>query len=106
MPKFVALIYGDEAVWADQDQAAYDENMAAHKAFSTKHGASITSGAELHATRAARTVRGDTVTDGPFLETKEALGGYYVLEAPDLDTAVAIAKDIPEATVEVRPIVS
>jgi hypothetical protein len=60
--------------------------------------------------RNAKTVRvrggKKAVTDGPFLETKEVLGGYYVLEAPDLDAAVAIAKDIPEPTVEVRPIVA
>jgi hypothetical protein len=102
MPKFVALIYGDEAVWDGQDR---DENMAAHKAFNTKHDASIIGGAELHMPGSARTVRGEAVTDGPFLETKEVLGGYYLLEAPDLDAAVAIARDIPEPTVEVRPIV-
>ena len=47
-----------------------------------------------------------TVTDGPFAETKEALGGYYLIEAKDLDEAIAIAKDVPTpfGGVEVRPI--
>jgi hypothetical protein len=47
------------------------------------------------------------VTDGPFLETKEALGGYYVIEAADLDAAIKVAKDIPMPAggVELRPVV-
>jgi hypothetical protein len=105
MPKFVALIYGDETAWHEGDRAAYDANMAAHEAFAAKHGASIVGGAELCLPREARTVRGATVTDGPFMETKEVLGGYYVLDVADLDAAVSIAKDIPEATIEVRPVV-
>ena len=49
---------------------------------------------------------GATVTDGPFAETKEALGGYYLIEAPDLDAAIAIAKQVPHrfGGVEVRPV--
>ena len=51
-------------------------------------------------------MRDDIVTDGPFVETKEALGGYYVIEAADLDQALAIAKvcPAPYGGVEVRPI--
>ena len=44
------------------------------------------------------------VTDGPFLETKEALGGFYLIEAADLDEAIALAKALPEGIVEVRPL--
>ena len=107
MPKFVALIYGSEAVW-EQSEAEYAENMRGHEEFGRKHGDVLVGGAELQRPATARTIRGrgDTVTDGPFLETKEVLGGYYVIDAPDLDAAVEIAKDIPEATVEVRPIVA
>jgi hypothetical protein len=49
-----------------------------------------------------------TVTDGPFVETKEALGGYYVIDAPDLDTALAVAKLCPArfGGVEVRPVMT
>jgi hypothetical protein len=68
-------------------------------------------GEALHLTTSATTVRvrgGDTVaTDGPFAETKEQLGGYYVLDVPDLDAAVEWAAKLPSAprgSVEVRPV--
>ena len=71
----------------------------------------LTDGAELAPTSAATTVRirdGETlVTDGPFAETKEALGGYFVLDCESLDEAVAVAAKIPGAehgAVEVRPV--
>ena len=79
--------------------------------FQEKHGASLRGGNALQGTSTATTVRpeasgGSTVTDGPFAETKEALGGYYLVEAADLDEALAIAKDVPAPNggVEVRPI--
>jgi len=51
---------------------------------------------------------GSEVTDGPFVETKEALGGYYLIEAPDLDTALAVARTCPArfGGVEVRPVMT
>ena len=54
----------------------------------------------------ATTIRADVVTDGPFAETKEALGGYYAIEAKDLDEAIAVAKmcPVPSGCVEVRPV--
>ena len=60
----------------------------------------------LQPTATATSVRDDIVTDGPFVETKEALGGYYLIEASDLDQALAIAKACPApyGGVEVRPI--
>jgi len=68
-------------------------------------------GTPLQPTSTATTVRSDgadgfTVTDGPFVETKEALGGYYLVEAADLDEAIAIAKQVPSnfGAIEVRPI--
>ena len=68
-------------------------------------------GAELQPTRTATTIRKDgvggfTVTDGPFVETKEALGGFYIVEAADLDEAIALAKTVPApfGGVEVRPV--
>jgi hypothetical protein len=107
MAKFVALLYGEQSLYTDMSKADHDAAMAAHEAFSAKHGDAIVGGAELHLPAKARTVRdrGRRVTDGPFLETKEVLGGYYLIEAPDLDAAVEIARDIPEPTVEVRPVV-
>jgi hypothetical protein len=73
----------------------------------------ITGGAQLQPPDTATTVRvqdGSTLTtDGPFIETKEALGGYYLVEADDLDAAIALASRIPAArmggAVEVRPLV-
>ena len=63
-------------------------------------------GNALDATSTATSIRGDIVTDGPFAETKEALGGYYLIEAADLDQALAVAKlcPAPRGGVEVRPI--
>jgi hypothetical protein len=63
-------------------------------------------GAALQPTGTATSVRGSEVTDGPFAETKEALGGYYLIEAADLDEAIAVAKQVPApyGGVEVRPV--
>ena len=60
-------------------------------------GGKIVEGRALQPTRTATTIRGDVVTDGPFAETKEALGGYYLIEARDLDHALEIAKLCPGA---------
>jgi hypothetical protein len=71
-----------------------------------QRGGKIVSGNALQPTSTATSIRGDVVTDGPFAETKEALGGYYLIEAPDLDHALDIAKLCPArfGGVEVRPI--
>ena len=61
-----------------------------------RHGAKLLGGQALQSTGTATSVRGGTeVTDGPFVETKEVLGGYYLVDAPDLDTALAVAKTVP-----------
>ena len=69
-------------------------------------GGKIIGGTALQPTSTATSIRSDVVTDGPFTETKEALGGYYLIEARDLDHALAIAKlcPAPYGGVEVRPI--
>lgn len=109
MAQYLVLIYEDESAFAAPGVG--DEVMAAHNAFGEKHGASFAGGNALQPAGTATTIRGDgnggfVVTDGPFAETKEALGGYYLVEAPDLDAAIAIAKDCPArfGGVEVRPI--
>jgi hypothetical protein len=70
-----------------------------HNAFAAGidgHGTTLVSGAALEPTATATSIhRGSEVTDGPFGETKEALGGYYLIDAPDLDTALAVAKKRP-----------
>jgi hypothetical protein len=109
MSEYLILIYENEAGYADQDPALWQQAMEAHGKFAeqvTAMGAKILGGNALQPTATATSVRGDVVTDGPFAETKEALGGYYLVEASDLDQALAIGKlcPAPFGGVEVRPI--
>jgi hypothetical protein len=115
MAKYMALIYGDESAWRNLTQAQARENGERHRAFAELAGTAVLAGAELDSTDTARSIRSGPdghplVSDGPFVETTEVLGGYYVLEAEDLDAAVALAARLPEASVshsgvEVRPLV-
>ncbi|MGI5241475.1 YciI family protein [Dactylosporangium sp. CA-139066] len=115
MAKYLILIYGDEQRWDAETEAERAAKDAAHGAFRDAAGAGLLGGHELEAASTATTLRSaagaaPTPTDGPFLETKEAIGGFYVLEAPDLDAALALAARLPELAsghggVEVRPIV-
>ena len=109
MAEYLVLIYQDES--ADSGDAAPDKIMAGHIRFGEKNGAALRGGNALQPAGTATTIRsngsgGFTITDGAFAETKEALGGYYVVEAADLDEAIAVAKEVPMPTggVEVRPI--
>jgi hypothetical protein len=111
MAQYLVLIYSNEASWATTDEAFSNQIMDGHSKFGEKHGSALRGGAALEPTMTATSIRtnesGSSVTtDGPFAETKEALGGYYVVEADDLDAAIAIAKDIPApfGGIEVRPI--
>lgn len=111
MPKYLILLYEDELSRADAGPKTSSEIYDAHVAFGERHQEAIQGGAALQPQSTATTVRGwgtgsSTVTDGPFAETKEALGGYYLIEAADLDAALAVAKDVPTpfGGVEVRPI--
>jgi hypothetical protein len=112
MAKFLLLIYGDEVRW----NAMSADEMRAHVAFSTAAGSRIVNGEELESPSRARTLRRRhqarpaVATDGPFLETKEILGGYYLLEAENLDEVEALAALLPEVQadhsgVEIRPVV-
>jgi hypothetical protein len=109
MTQYLVLIYEDEAGYADE--AAMGEVMAGHEKFGTDNDKAIAGGNALAPSSTATSIRSDgaggfTVTDGPFAETKEALGGYYLINAEDLDEAIAIAKQVPArfGGVEVRPI--
>ena len=111
MSQYLILIYEDEAGYASADEATWGEIMAGHNAFGESAGPAVVGGNALQPTSTATTVRGDgaggfTVTDGPFTETKEALGGYYLVEAADLDAAIELAKQVPApfGCIEVRPI--
>jgi hypothetical protein len=110
--KYVALIYGDESRDAEVTPEEEKAVMDAYYAFDAKADGRAVSGEALHLTSSAKTVRvrdGQVlVTDGPFAETKEQLGGFYILDCKDLDEAVEVASWIPGAMsgcVEVRPAV-
>ena len=107
--KVLALIYGDEQRWASFDENERETVYAKYRAFGEAAGNKVIGGAELAPTRSATTVRvrdGETiVSDGPFTETKEQLGGFYVFECSDLGEAEALAAQIPGAatgTIELR----
>jgi hypothetical protein len=111
--QYLLLIYSDEAAMATTSDAERGEMTAAYAAYTeAMAGAGVLAGGNrLRPSSAATTVRspgGKTqVLDGPYAETKEQLGGYYLIEAPDLDAALSWAKRCPGAAygaVEVRPI--
>lgn len=112
MPQYVAMTYTKDVDWTAPEHAA---EMAEYGQFSVQHRAALRGGAALYPTSTATTVRvkgargGDVVTtDGPYAETKEALTGFYLLQAADLDEAIAMVADLPAAwdgAVEVRPII-
>jgi len=112
--QYMILIYGNENEFAQLAQGPAKERMyAAFEQYSKDLGAAgvIRAGGELKPTSAATTVRvrnGKLVTtDGPFAETKEQLGGYYIIDVPDLDEAIKWAARCPVAqsgSIEVRPL--
>jgi hypothetical protein len=109
--KYMFLIYSDEADMAGVTPEQWDQMLQAHNAWAAsvaEAGATIHGGDALAPSATATTVRtgGTTpvVTDGPFAETKEALGGFYLVECADLDQALALAQTLPANTVEVRPV--
>ena len=111
MAQYLILIYEDEAQYAAASPEVLGEVMQAHNDFAAQveqHGAKLLGGNALQPTGTATSVRGSEVTDGPFVETKEALGGYYLVDAPDLDTALAVARTVPArfGGVEVRPVMT
>lgn len=113
MAEYLVLIYEDESGYAEGGETVYNEVMEAHTKFNTNNAAALRGGNALQPTSTATTIRSDasgqvTVTDGPFVESKEVLGGYYLIEAEDLDAAIAIAKQTPArfGGVELRPIMT
>jgi hypothetical protein len=109
MTQYAILIYGDESALADAGPEAMGSMLDAHRAFAKQVGeigGTLLGGAGLGPTATATSIRDGMVTDGPFADTKEAFGGYYVLEARDLDHALEIAKlcPAPSGGVEVRPV--
>lgn len=112
--KYLCLIYSDQKDWMSWPEEKMKSNLDEFVVFTDEIKASghMLGMNRLQPTTAARTVRirdgRISSTDGPFAETKEQLGGYYLLEAESLDEAAAIAARIPAArfgSVEVRPVV-
>ncbi len=111
--QYMLLIYTDEAAMASASEAEMGQLMAAYGAYTeamSKAGA-LVSANRLRPSPTGTTVRtrgGKTqVLDGPYAETKEQLGGYYLIEAPDLDAALSWAERCPTAAtgvIEVRPV--
>ena len=111
MARYVFLMYDAEDFYDTATEQDVVDEMRLHEEFMAAvaaAGASVLGGEALQPSSTASTVRGsgDTalVTDGPFADTKEALGGFYVIEAPDLDVALRLAKLCPAGNVEVRPV--
>jgi hypothetical protein len=106
MSQYLILIYEDEAGYVEGGGAMWAEVGAEHGVFGGANEKALLGGNALQPSATATSIRGGVVTDGPFAETKEALGGYYLIEAADLDEAIAVAKQVPArfGGVEVRPV--
>lgn len=111
MAEYMLLIYEDEARSATADQQTNDAILRAHEAFIARNGAAIRGGNRLHPSRVSTSVRHDgggnvTVSDGAFAEAKEVIGGYYLVDVPDLDAALKVAQEVPApfGGIEVRPV--
>ena len=109
--KYMMLIYGDEKVWTEAErQECYIESTELTHKLQAKGQFFGASPLQPVATATSVQVRGGRrmVTDGPFAETREQLGGYFLIDAKNLDEAIEIAGQIPAArkgTVEIRPVV-
>jgi len=104
--QYLIMIYEDENAYATAPPDEWQRIGKLHGQFAEQVGDKILGGNALQPTQTATSIRADVVTDGPFVETKEVLGGYYLIEAKDLDEALEVAKlcPAPHGGVEVRPI--
>ena len=110
--QYMLLIYEDESTYSGEAGAAALRDIGArHGAFAAQLGPRLVSGAGLKGPDTATTVRNaggkQVMHDGPFAEAKEQLGGFYIVDVPDLDAAIEIARMIPmtqDGSVEIRPL--
>jgi len=110
--RYAVLLYQDERVWTEATAEQREAYHAAHNAFdeAARARAKVYGGEALTSMVNATTLRHDTdgnrlVTDGPFAETIEQLGGFYLVEAPDLDTLTDLCDLLPHAyAIEMRPV--
>jgi hypothetical protein len=110
--KYMLLIYGAESAWTQEEREAC---MAAsvELCHELNDKQQYLGAAPLHSVSTATSIRNDgakkLVLDGPFAETHEQLGGFFLIDVPDLDAAIAVAKRVPggsKGTVEIRPVVA
>ncbi len=109
--KYALLIYDTPDAWSDRDDAEAAEVMSRYAAVGSDP--MTVGGEQLELPHTATTVRikdgAELITDGPFVESKEYLGGFYLIAAPDLDAAMAVARRLPAASeggaIEIRPLV-
>jgi hypothetical protein len=111
--KYMLLIHDSEEAWNRLSETERRQIMGEYRRFSEEIRASghYRAGSQLQPTSTATTVRVRNgkrlVTDGPFAETREQLGGYYLVDAKDLDEAISLAERLPSAkigTIEIRPL--
>ena len=110
--KYMLLIYDDEKGWARLSEAEQQHYMGEFGKLRREIAGQYVAGSQLHPALAATTVRTRNgkrlVTDGPFAETREQIGGFWLIDVEDLDAAIAIAARIPSGptgVVEIRPLV-
>ena len=110
--RYVVLLADDPRGWETATEAEREAVMQAHTDFdkAVRERASMVAGEALADASEARTLRpgagGRSVTDGPYAEAAEQLGGFYVIDAPDLDTVTELCQLLPASyTIEIRPVV-
>jgi hypothetical protein len=101
MPSYLILIYGDEQRWTAMSPEEERQIHAGHREFQRLAGAAVRAVAELEQSTSAVTLRrgpdgAPVVTDGPFLESKEVVGGFYLVDAADRDEVVSFARELAE----------
>lgn len=109
--RYMLLIYEDEQAWGEaKERASLEATIAEHMALAQSLGPKLVAGAGLKGTETATTLRvgggRHSIHDGPFAETKEQLGGFYLIDVPDLDSALDVARRIPlpnGGSIEIRP---
>lgn len=111
MPEYLLLIHDDEQAMAEAPPEAIQTVLHEHREFMAAHASHLRGSKRLRPSATATTLRRDhagqvVITDGTFVEAKEVLGGYYLIEAADLDAAIKIATRVPApfGGVEVRPV--
>ena len=111
MAEYMIFIWDDEAAWERADPSTVASTMAAHEDFMARNADALRGGNRLHPSGTATSIRHNSdgavaVSDGAFAETKEVIGGYYLIDASDLDEALRIAAQVPApfGGVEVRPV--